>query len=820
MNEVRCTNCGSTALLPDASGEFCKCESCGTLFNVQKAEAFAHIEAERSKDIGLWREYMKKQLAMQEASDKSRDYESVKVFAMKILAVLPDDFCAMWYNALSDLMVENDTAYLDFLKNVQISGVTASELEEVTNSVIKYATPKYRDEVLSFLERAYPNESRPLQQRAQQAIMAYIARRRQTNVLERDVFICHRTVTPDQDIADAICTRLEERGLKCWIAPRNILPGSQNYERDIIKGVESCRILLFVSSFKSIYSEDCEMEIKAAHLADKALYSYRIDDTPYDGMSQKCLSSVQWLDARDDPYGCIEQLIVDIKSLLASDEKEKETLNAEREKMREKERVEAEKKRRAEQERIQQLEELIQSSAITDGSQAPSKVSSKLRRARIELESGNFSKAQDIADELLDFAPENGEAWWICLLATHGYCDDKSLVESGVDYLSDNYYKNAKRFASGEFAQKLSDYESARIQNTYKKADECLKLAQEALVNDDFDTIATQLKACEGIFNNPGSLVYSRFPDLASSYYWLSLWLEYGQRPEVCVEDITREEEYQKALLYATPIQKDKYLRTVETIGRNATEFLRVRSVDERNNRMLIDYLADNKNIIPPDVYRGYASLMYYRKMLSSLNMTEQKLARSSIDLRRNEYFMLAYDMGSKEQKMRYDRILATLDKNRRAEAEVFKNPSAVVTKVATKAAHSTNALLVVNIVLGSILLLMSFASIAYLVEGRDVYFIVAIQVITLIAQCLFLILAIKNKPPAFKNCFGFIPCEVASIINFVVGILSVILYGSTYPIFASQLAIHVVLFWVGLMIAIATLIVFLVRMFRARRKK
>ena len=38
--------------------------------------------------------------------------------------------------------------------------------------------------------------------------------------MERMVFISHSTA--DKTIADAICHRLEEAGVRCWIAPRDI----------------------------------------------------------------------------------------------------------------------------------------------------------------------------------------------------------------------------------------------------------------------------------------------------------------------------------------------------------------------------------------------------------------------------------------------------------------------------------------------------------------------------------------------------------------------------------------------------------------------
>ena len=57
----------------------------------------------------------------------------------------------------------------------------------------------------------------------------------------------------------------------------------------------------------------------------------------------------------------------------------------------------------------------------------------------------------------------------------------------------------------------------------------------------------------------------------------------------------------------------------------------------------------DNRNILPPDVYSHYSSLLYFRQMLKSLNMTEEQLYSSTVDISTNEYFMLAQSIASDE---------------------------------------------------------------------------------------------------------------------------------------------------------------------------
>ncbi len=679
MEQVRCTNCGSTAIIPDGSGEFCKCEACGSTFNVPRAALFSKVELDHTQDIRAWREYLAKQLRLQQDSSKARDYGGVKLFAQKILSVLPDDFCAQYYVALADRYDGSDVGFLEFLRSSRFTGVTPDELREVTASLVSTVEPKYLDAVKEFIARAYPSAYADYDAALDRNIKSYIQKLRYSKVTDRDVFICHRTAEPDQDIADAICTRLEERGLRCWIAPRNILAGSQNYERDILKGVENSKVFLLVSSFKSIYSQDCEMELKAAVLENKALYSYRIDDTPYDGAFERALSQVQWLDAQDDPYAHLEQLVIDIKGILARDEREKSELEEKRMLAREKERMLAEQRRTKEQERLDRLEKIVASGVAATGAARSVSFGSKLRRAEIEVQSQNFSRAENIIDGILDEDPECAQAWWLLMLCDYKLAGDEMLLNSGKDFTVHRYYHNAVRFADDEpnFERRLNDVLSVFSAKIVRKVKSKLDDAQRLYRDEDFSGLSETLDDCRDTFADEDSMLFKKFPDVASTYYWLRLWAKYGQTPLVCVEDITRETEYNLAVKYASPAQAREYANARETVARNAQLFLRERSKNRTNDSKLSDYLVDNKNILPIDTYNYYSSMLYFRKMLRDVNMTEDQLGASTADISTNEYFMLAQSLATEEQKRIYDELLEKIEKNRADKSRRVKEEKA-----------------------------------------------------------------------------------------------------------------------------------------------
>lgn len=76
-----------------------------------------------------------------------------------------------------------------------------------------------------------------------------------------DVFISHSST--DAKEARLICGYLEKHGNKCWIAPRNIMAGT-DYAEQIIDGLESSKLLLLVLSERANKSEQILREVERA----------------------------------------------------------------------------------------------------------------------------------------------------------------------------------------------------------------------------------------------------------------------------------------------------------------------------------------------------------------------------------------------------------------------------------------------------------------------------------------------------------------------------------------------------------------------------
>ncbi|HLG11343.1 MAG TPA: toll/interleukin-1 receptor domain-containing protein, partial [Dehalococcoidia bacterium] len=66
--------------------------------------------------------------------------------------------------------------------------------------------------------------------------------------IAHDVFVSY--ASDDKPTADAVCASLEARGIRAWIAPRDILPGS-DWSEAIIDAIENARVMVLVFSARA-----------------------------------------------------------------------------------------------------------------------------------------------------------------------------------------------------------------------------------------------------------------------------------------------------------------------------------------------------------------------------------------------------------------------------------------------------------------------------------------------------------------------------------------------------------------------------------------
>jgi TIR domain len=131
--------------------------------------------------------------------------------------------------------------------------------------------------------------------------------------MAHDVFISHSHV--DKPAADAACAALEARGIRCWIAPRDINPG-QDWAASIMRAIEGTRILLLVFSRSAKESIQVRREVAQAANSGKQILTLRIEDVRPEAELKFYLDSPHWLDAITKPFEAHLKRLADACAIL------------------------------------------------------------------------------------------------------------------------------------------------------------------------------------------------------------------------------------------------------------------------------------------------------------------------------------------------------------------------------------------------------------------------------------------------------------------------------------------------------------------------
>jgi TIR domain len=131
--------------------------------------------------------------------------------------------------------------------------------------------------------------------------------------MAHDVFISHSSV--DKPAADAACAALEARGIRCWIAPRDINPG-RDWAASIMQAIEGTRILLLVLSRSAKESIQVRREVAQAANSGKQLLTLRIEDVLPEAELKFYLDSPHWLDAITKPFEAHLKRLADACAIL------------------------------------------------------------------------------------------------------------------------------------------------------------------------------------------------------------------------------------------------------------------------------------------------------------------------------------------------------------------------------------------------------------------------------------------------------------------------------------------------------------------------
>lgn len=113
-----------------------------------------------------------------------------------------------------------------------------------------------------------------------------------------DVFISYST--KDKPAADAACAAMEAAGVRCWVAPRDIVPGA-DWGASIIEALDQCRAMVLIFSANANDSLQIRNEVVRAVQRGVPVIPMRIEDIQPVKSLAYYMGSVHWLDALSPP---------------------------------------------------------------------------------------------------------------------------------------------------------------------------------------------------------------------------------------------------------------------------------------------------------------------------------------------------------------------------------------------------------------------------------------------------------------------------------------------------------------------------------------
>ena len=449
MKVFECQKCGGR--LSQIGEGLYRCECCGKDFREDHLERELSalsllLSAEKQEQVGHLR-----QLLWEESHKAYIDRDALRNAAHDLRKLLPDDKRAAFYEAACS---DNHKEMIKFLKNLDVSACE-DDMEEMVAFLIKSLRPQWISHVANLIESAFNHKDKLHLYAGWCTRFEMEAEKINQGIydvtLPRDVFLAYSSA--DKDIVFEVADYLEELGVSCFVALRNLQHGVgavQNYESSLKKAIDACEIFVLVSSSHS-RSNQCDAFTKEmAYLRDKEMHDappqyhkhsydslpdkykkkrieYVIDqyrNTPFDMVTKQFFAGLTW--CRSLPELATRVLLLRNSALIEDDEKPKTSEN-------------------------------------TDSRDS----ASILKRAYIYIEDGHWAGAKDSCERALDADPTNAEAY-LCKLMIQFKCKTKEELANQPKPFDDLYeYKKAMQYGSDElkaFLQSCTDTILARIE--------------------------------------------------------------------------------------------------------------------------------------------------------------------------------------------------------------------------------------------------------------------------------------------------------------------------------------------------------------------
>lgn len=147
------------------------------------------------------------------------------------------------------------------------------------------------------------------------------------NTRKYDVFISYPHA--QKMMADAVCATLEQAKIRCWIAPRDVLPG-EPFAKAIIRAMNQSRLFVLIFSAETNESVHVKNEVERAVSKGLSIIVFRVQDVAPTDEMEFYLMRRHWLDAVTPPLEAhLQQLVEAVRVLLAMPTTERESSDIE-----------------------------------------------------------------------------------------------------------------------------------------------------------------------------------------------------------------------------------------------------------------------------------------------------------------------------------------------------------------------------------------------------------------------------------------------------------------------------------------------------------
>lgn len=134
--------------------------------------------------------------------------------------------------------------------------------------------------------------------------------------MQYDVFISYSSV--DQKIAEGVCAYLEQHGIRCFVAYRDI-PRGVVWAGAIVEALEHSRLMLVLFSKHFNDSRQVDREIELAAEQGMPILTFRLSNDDFTGAKKYYLKNLNWIDAFPNPERSFGSLKDNVCKLLGKD---------------------------------------------------------------------------------------------------------------------------------------------------------------------------------------------------------------------------------------------------------------------------------------------------------------------------------------------------------------------------------------------------------------------------------------------------------------------------------------------------------------------